>query len=78
MIQSHVDSGIHDSSQLHISYTFHQLGAENMVRPMFEILVIPNFTAATYSRKQNGISCNYLPQENVVFLEKTPWHMACV
>jgi len=78
MIQSHVDSGIHDSSQLYISYTFHQLGAENMVRPMFEILVIPNFTAATYSRKQNGISCNYLPQENVVFLEKTPWHMACV
>ncbi len=78
MIQSHVDSGIHDSSQLYISYTFHQLGAENMVQPMFKILVIPNFTAATYSRNQNGISCNYLPQENVVFLQKKPWLMARV
>jgi len=78
MIQSHVDSGLHDSSHLYISYTFHQLGAENMVQPMFKILVIPNFTAATYSRKQNGISCNYLPQENVVFLQKKPWLMARV
>ncbi len=42
------------------------------------VQVIPNFTAATYSRRQNGISCNYLPQENVVFLGKKPWLMARV